>query len=106
MVTIAIVMEMIRTIATPPIIALETDSSSLVLPPEGGDEVGGEHWGWSREEMETEQWGSRVISTPVTMRLASPPLTHSSIRETRERLSISEVPSSRARYVRNDEDSG
>ena len=105
MVTIAIVMEMIRTtttVATAPIIALETDSSSLLLPAEGG----GEHWGWSREEMETEQWGSRVISTPVTMRLVSPPLTHSSIRETRERLSLSEVPSSRARYVRNDGDSG
>ena len=106
MVTIAIVMEMIRTtttVATPPIIALETDSSSSA---EGGDEVGGEHWGWSREEMETGQWGSRVISTPVTMRLVSPPLTHSSIRETRERLSLSEVPSSLPRYVRNDGDSG
>ena len=63
------------------------------------------HSGSLGDEMVTEQWGSRVMSTPVTMRLASPPLTHSSIRETRERLSLSEVPSSRARYVTNDVDS-
>ncbi|CAI8054371.1 hypothetical protein GBAR_LOCUS29675, partial [Geodia barretti] len=55
--------------------------------------------------MVTEQWESTVISTLVTMMLAPPPLTHSSIRETRESLSVSEVPSSLARYVRNDGDS-
>ncbi|CAI8015234.1 hypothetical protein GBAR_LOCUS9461 [Geodia barretti] len=65
-----------------------------------------EHSGSLREEMATEQWESTVMSTPVMMRLASPPLTQASIRETREPLSLSEVPSSLARYVRNDGDSG
>ena len=71
----------------------------------GDDWVGLEHSGSLREEMATEQWGSTVISIPVTMTLAPPPLTQSSIREMRESLSVSEVPSSLARYVTNDGDS-
>ena len=47
--------------------------------------------------MATEQLASIVISTPVTMTLASPLLTQASIREMRELLSVSEVPSSLAR---------
>ena len=69
------------------------------------DGVGLEHSGSLREEMATEQWESTVINIPVTMTLAPPPLTQSSIREMRESLSVSEVPSSLARYVTNDGDS-
>ena len=58
--------------------------------------VAGEHSGSLREEMATEQCGSTVISTPVTM-TPGPPLTQSSIREMRESLPLSEVPSSLAR---------
>ena len=68
------------------------------------DGIVGEHCSL-REEIATEQWGSTVISIPVTMTLAPPPLTQSSIREMRESLSVSEVPSSLARYVTNDGDS-
>ena len=62
----------------------------------GGGE-GFEHSGSLREEMATEQWESTVISTPVTMTLAPPPLTQASIREMKELLSVSDVPSSLAR---------
>ena len=55
--------------------------------------------------MATEQLASIVISTPATMTLAPPPLTQASIKGMREPLSVSEVPSSLARYVRNDGDS-
>ena len=55
--------------------------------------------------MVTEHWESTVISTPVTMTLAPPPLTQASIKEMRELLSVAEVPSSLARYVRDDGDS-
>ena len=58
----------------------------------------GEHSGSSGEEMATERSESTVILIPVTMRLGSP-LTHSSITEMRVSLSLSEVPSSLARYV-------
>ena len=58
--------------------------------------VAGEHSGSLRKEMATEQCGSTVISTPVTMTPGAP-LTQSSIREMRESLSLSEVPSSLAR---------
>ena len=58
--------------------------------------VAGEHSGSLRKEMATEQCGSTVISTPVTM-TPGPPLTQSSIREMRESLPLSEVPSSLAR---------
>ena len=57
-----------------------------------------------REEMATEQYESTVISTPVTM-TPGPPLTQSSIREMRESLPLSEVPSSLTRYVTCEEDS-
>ena len=71
-----------------------------------GDEgVGLEHSSSLRKEIATGQLGSTLISIPVTMTLALPPLTQSSIRETRESLSVSEVPSSLARYVTNDGDS-
>ena len=78
-----------------------------------GDMVGGttddgtglEYSGSLREDMATEQLGSTLISIPVTLTLAPPPLTQSSIREMRESLSVSEVPSSLARYVTNDGDS-
>ena len=67
---------------------------------------GGEHSGcWLREEMATEQWESTVINIPVTVTLAPPPVTHSPIREMMEPLSVSEVPSSLARYVMNAGDS-
>ena len=58
-----------------------------------------------RDEIATEHSESTVISTPFTMILA-PPLTQSSIREMREPLSLSEVPSSLARYVTYVGDSG
>ena len=58
--------------------------------------VAGEHSGSLRKEMATEQCGSTVISTPVTMTPGAP-LTQSSIREMRESLPLSEVPSSLAR---------
>ena len=64
--------------------------------------VGLEHTGSLREEMATGQLGSTVISIPVTMTLAPPPLTQSSIREMRESLSLSKMPSSLARYVTDD----
>ena len=103
----AIVITVIKSTPTaPPMIAgvlSETGSASsmvLLLSTVGGRE----HSGWSREEMATEQWGSTVINTPVTLTL-TPPLTHSSIREMREPLSVSLVPSSLARYVTNDGDS-
>ena len=80
---------------------LVTESDDVV----GDDVVGLKHSGSLREEMTTEQWGSTVISIPVTLTLAPPPLTQSSIREMRESLSVSEVPSSLARYVTNDGDS-
>ena len=67
--------------------------------------VGLEHSGSLREEIATGQLGSTLINIPVTMTLAPPPLTQSSIREMRESLSVSEVPSSLARYVTNDGDS-
>ena len=69
------------------------------------DGVGLEHSGSLKEDMATGQWESTVISIPVTMTLAPPPFTQSSIREMRESLSVSEVPSSLARYVTNDGDS-
>ena len=71
----------------------------------GDDGVGLEHSGSLREDMATGQLGSTLISIPVTMTLAPPPLTQSSIREMRESLSVSEVPSSLARYVTNDGES-
>ena len=58
-----------------------------------------------RLEIATGHLAYTFISTPVRMTLA-PPLTHSSIREMREPLSVSEVPSSLALYIRNDGDSG
>ena len=67
--------------------------------------VGLEHSGSLREDMATGQLGSTLISIPVTMTLAPPLLTQSSIREMKESLSDSEVPSSLARYVTNDGDS-
>ena len=54
--------------------------------------------------MATEQCESTVISTPVTL-IPGPPLTQSSIREMRESLPLSEVPSSLARYVTCEGDS-
>ena len=71
----------------------------------GDDGAGLEHSGSLREDIATGQLGSTLISIPVTMTLAPPPLTQSSIREMRESLSVSEVPSSLARYVTNDGDS-
>ena len=62
---------------------------------EGGGVL--EHSGSLGEVIATEQLASIVISTPVTMTLAPPPLTQASIRETRELLSVAEVPSSLAR---------
>ena len=75
----------------------------------GGGE-GLEHSGSLREEMVTEHCESIIITTPVTMMLAPPPLTQASISGMRELLSLSDVPSSLvpsslARYVRNDGDS-
>ena len=70
---------------------------------DGNGGIGGEHSSSFRIEMATEQPGSTLISTPVTM-ILGPPFTHSSIREMRESLSVSEVPSSLARYVTNDGD--
>ena len=67
--------------------------------------VVGEHSPSLRDEIATEHLESTVISTPVTMILA-PPLTHSSIREISEPLSVSKVPSSLARYVTYVGDSG
>ena len=64
-----------------------------------------EHPSSLNEEMATEQSVSSVISSLVTTILA-PPLTQSSIREVRESLSVSEVPSSLARYVTYVVDSG
>ena len=69
----------------------------------GGGE-GLEHSGSLREEMATEHCESTVISTPATMTLVPPPLNQASIRGMREPLSVAEVPSSLARYVRNDGD--
>ena len=69
------------------------------------DGTGLEYSGSLREDMATEQLGSTVINIPVTLTLAPPPLTQSSIREMRESLSVSEVPSSLARYVTNNGDS-
>ena len=60
--------------------------------------IGGWHSPSPRDEVATGHSESTVTSTPVTMILA-PPLTHSSIREMSEPLSVSEVPSSLARYV-------
>ena len=54
--------------------------------------------------MATEQCESTVIRTPVTM-TPGPPLTQSSIREMRESLPLSVVPSSLARYVTCEGDS-
>ena len=51
-----------------------------------------------RDEIATGQSGSTSISIPVTEMLGVP-LTHFSSREMSEPLSISEVPSSLARYV-------
>ena len=70
-----------------------------------GSVLGGEHSLSLRDEIATEHSESTVISTPVTMILA-PPLTQSSIREMSEPLSVSEVPSSLARYVTCVGDSG
>ena len=70
----------------------------------GGGE-GLEHSGSLREEMVTEHCESIIITTPVTMMLAPPLLTQASISGMRELLSLSDVPSSLARYVRNDGDS-
>ena len=58
-----------------------------------------------RDEIATEHSESTVNRTPVTM-ILGPPLTQSSIREMREPLSVSEVPSSLARYVTYVGDSG
>ena len=58
-----------------------------------------------RDEIATEHLESTVITTPVTV-ILDPPLTHSSIREMSEPLSVSEVPSSLARYVTDVGDSG
>ena len=58
-----------------------------------------------RDEIATEHFESTVINTPVTT-ILGPPLTQSSIREMREPLSVSEVPSSLARYVTYVGDSG
>ena len=95
---------MMSTIATtPPIMAavLSLPAVGRVWVREGLGSLGGgegfEHSGSLREEIVTEHWESTVISTPVTMTLAPPPLTQASIRETRELLSVSEVPSSLAR---------
>ena len=51
-----------------------------------------------RDEIATEHSESTVTSTPLMMMPASP-LTHSSIREMSEPLSVSELSSSLARYV-------
>ena len=51
-----------------------------------------------RDEIATGHSGSTVISIPITEMLALP-LTHFSSREMSEPLSVSEVPSSLARYV-------
>ena len=84
------------TATTPPMMAVEV---SVV----GG--CVGEHSPSLRDEIATEHSEFTVISTPVTMILA-PPLTHSSIREMSEPLSVSEVPSSLSRYVTYVGDSG
>ena len=70
---------------------------------EGGGVL--EHSGSLGEVIATEQLASIVISTPVTMTLARPPITQASIKGMSEPLSVAEVPSSLARYVRNNGDS-
>ena len=77
-------------------------SVGVVIVEEGVGSVSGgcvgEHSPSLREEMATEHSESTVISTPVTMILA-PPLTHCSIREISDPLSVSDVPSSLALYL-------
>ena len=68
----------------------------------GGDE---EHSSSLRDEMATGHSVSALMSSPVTITLA-PHLTHSSNREMRMVLFVSEVPVSLARYVTNVGDSG
>ena len=81
-----------RTAATTPPIMAAVGSEHVSA------RVDEEHSSSLNEEMATEQSVSSVISSLVTTILA-PPLTQSSIREMRESLSVSEVPSSLARYV-------
>ena len=115
MATTTTMMAMIRTTATTPIIMavlsvelwglgdtiLLVTSVVVVLLLAVGSVVGGwvgEHSSSLRDEMATEHPVSTVISTPVTMILALL-LTHFSIRDMSEPLSVSGVPSSLARYV-------
>ena len=112
--TIATTMMSTIVTATPPITAAVLSLPAVILGGrvrareglgslDGGE--GLEHSGSLGEEMATEQLASIVISTPATMTLAPPPLTQASIKGMSVPLSVSEVPSSLARYVRNDGDS-
>ena len=89
-------MAMMRTItraASPPLTTVSK------LCPEAVLVVGAsEHSSSLRDDIATEHSESTIISAPLTMILA-PPLTHCSIREMSVSLSLSEVPSSLARYV-------
>ena len=82
-------------VATPPIMAAVTERS-LVL---SAISCAGEHAPSPSDEIATEHSESTVTITPVRVILA-PLLTHSSIREMSEPLSVLEVPSSLARYIR------
>ena len=83
---------------TPPIMAaVGTEDVSVCVEEEHSPSL--------NDEIATAQSVSTVMSTPVTA-VVAPPLTQSSIREMREPLPVSEVPSSLARYVTYVGDSG
>ena len=99
--TITVIAIMRKAATTPPpimaaVLSVELCELEVVLP---------EHSPSVRDEIATEHSRSTVISTPVTMIPVSLP-TQSSIREMSEPLSVSEVPSSLARYVTCVGDSG
>ena len=95
MITIVTEIATMRTTNTP-----ATSIVVAMLLVDVGSVIGGtlRHSPSLRDEIATEHCGSTLISIPVTMILA-PPLTQSSIKEMREPLSVSVVPSSLARYV-------
>ena len=105
--------EIMKTMAsTPPMMApvsvleaavlvVEVLSVMVILLSMVGGVVGGgvgEHSSSLRDEIATEQSESTVVIIPFTM-ILTPPLSHFSIREISELLSLSEVPNTLARYV-------
>ena len=84
---------------------IKSITPEIIAPVSGPLEVELLHFPSLRDEVATEHSEATVVSTPVIMILA-PLLTHSSIREMSEPLSVSEVPSSLAQYVTYVGDSG